>query len=104
VDDAARKQIQWAQPWFEEGSITVRGHDRYRPGDPVLLSWVQACRGSEMGMRYYCTSVSWSWTFGQPYTCTLRLVRGHNDGLIQELLASIAADAPASNPPHYAAV
>lgn len=94
----------WAQSWFEEGSISVAGRDRYRPGDPVLLPWVTPAVGDEIGMRYYCPHVTWAWKFGEPYICQLRLVRGHNDGVIRAALEEIEADAPAGNPEHFAAV
>lgn len=89
-------------PFFEEGQITVVGRDRYRIGDPVRLLDRMAPRGDERGMRYYCTGTSWSWAFGQPYTTTLTLSRGHNNGMVRALKADILADAPATNPLHYA--
>ncbi len=89
-------------PWFESGLITVRGRDRYRPGDPVRLSWVIPPRGSETGVRYYCTGVSWSWSLGSPYVSTLQVTRGHNAGVIAALRQEIEDDAPASNPSHIA--
>lgn len=92
------------QPWFETGSVTVPSLDRYRPGDPVLLPWAIPCRGSEIGLRFYCPSVTWRWQMGGPPTATLQLVRGHNASLVEALKAEIAADAPPESPDHYAAM
>ena len=53
-------------------------------------------------MTYYCTGVSWEWTHGDNYISALTLDRGHNRGVLTELRRRIEADAPASNPSHFA--
>lgn len=88
---------------FETGTLQVVGRDRYRVGDPVKLRWAIPPIGNEQAMRYYTVGVTWSWQFGSDYTTTLQLTRGHNDGMLTELRAEIEADAPTSNPSHYAA-
>jgi len=94
----------WAQPWFEEGSVVVAGRDRYRPGDPFLLPWIIPARGTEIGLQFYCPEITWAWRFGEPYTCTLRLIRGYNESMIDEVLTAISDDAPSESPDHYASV
>jgi hypothetical protein len=90
----------WA---MEKGVISVPGNDRYRPGDPVYLRDVEPAYGTQRGLRYYCHTVTWEWSFGGHYTCTLGLSRGHNDGVIRAAWEEIQADAPAASPLHIAA-
>jgi hypothetical protein len=85
--------------YFETGSITVAGRDRYRIGDPVFLPWRTPNRGFSPGTRYYCVSTTHSWSVGRPYTTTLRLTRGHNSSSIANALSEIAtAGAAIANP------
>lgn len=79
--------INWYRlnPWFESGSVTVPGRDHFRVGDPVRLPQRQAPVGDELGMRYYCVGVSWSWSFGSHYLSTLSLIRGHNGGMVRAI-------------------
>jgi hypothetical protein len=100
VAEFRNRLVNWYRlaPWMETGTITVVGRDRYRPGDPVRLEWQTAPVGNEMGMRYYCTGVSWSWQFGGAYTCKLQLSRGHNQGMVDALRAEIDAASPADVP------
>lgn len=86
--------------YFEAGSCSVVGKDRYRPGDKVFLPWLEPAHGDEIGLQFYCPVVTWSWSFGQPYLCKLDLIRGHNNGVIDKAKADIGADAPSSNPSH----
>jgi len=105
-------------PFFEEGTIQVVGRDDFRVGDPVFLPWATPPRSSRYdfhgplggsyadeapskGMRYYCVGVTWSWSFGKAYTCTLQLERGHNDALVNAVVAKILSDAPAESPEHF---
>jgi hypothetical protein len=90
--------------YFEGGSMTVRGRDRFRPGDPVSCPWAIPTRGTEQGLRYYCTGVSWAWSYGDHYTSTLQLCRGHNSGMITWAKFQIFATSPESNPSNFAAV
>jgi hypothetical protein len=79
--------------YFEAGSLTVTGRDRYRPGDPVCLPWRAGFRTrlfSGFPMRYYCTGCSWQWQLGSPYTTTLQLMRGHNTASVLQATNEIA--------------
>lgn len=89
---------------METGSITVRGRDRYRPGDPIRVPWLQPVIGAEKGLRFYTTGVGHSWRFGGEYTTRLDVTRGHNNGVVAAAIAEIVRDAPPSNPQHYAAI
>ncbi len=89
-------------PFYESGEITVHGADKFRPGDPVYHRTALPKLGDQMGLRFYCTAVQWSWSYGQHYTTTLQLTRGHNAGVIKAVKALIDADAPRTNPKHYA--
>lgn len=104
VREFRNRAFNWSRlnPFFEEGTIQVAGRDRYRPGDPVFLPDERPKMGNQRGVRYYCPSVQWSWKYGGHYTTTLRLERGHNGGVVDAVKALIAADAPASNPTHFA--
>lgn len=105
VVEARNRLFNWYRlaPFFESGSVQVVGRDRFRPGDPVFLPWVELQYGDQRGALYYCTGVTWSWSYGSHYVSTLTLTRGHNDSMVTALKAEILADAPASNPSHYAA-
>jgi len=97
-------------PWFERGSITVVGRDRYRPGDPVNLDWHTPAVGLwsslvSPGVRFYCTGVQWGWSLGGGYTSTLTLDRGHNDSLLDFVATwHILATAPVTNLDHFVEV
>ena len=108
IKEFRNRLVNWYRlnSFYESGSVTVAGRDRYRPGDPVLLPWRVAPRGAELGLRYYCTAVSWSWSFGAPYTCTLQLIRGQNPTMLREIFAEIRAGAsdPVGNPDRLAEV
>ena len=90
--------------FFEVGTIRVRGRDIYRPGDPVYLPSVRPRLGNEKGLRFYCSGVTHTWSWGDPFVANLQLTRGHNQGVVDAAKALIAADAPPSNPDHYATV
>lgn len=103
VFEARNRLVNWYRlnPWFLSGSVTVAGKDRYRAGDPILLPHVTPPHSSEAGTVFYCTQVSWQWSMGQPYLCTLQLTRGHNSNQVESLKAKIAADgAKYGNPSH----
>ena len=104
VFEARNRLFNWYRfnAFYESGSITVVGRDSYRPGDPVRLDWVELQYGTERGATYYCPSVRWTWQHGGHYLCTLTLTRGHNASMMEALKAEVLADAPASNPDHYA--
>lgn len=106
VVEARNRIFNWyrANPWYENGSVTVVGRDAYRPGDRVFLPWVELQLGNERGALFYVAGVRWSWRFGDHYLTTLTLTRGQSRSMLAELAALIAADAPPSNPKHYAAV
>ncbi len=94
---------------METGNIEVMGRDSYRIGDRVRLAWAippvasKSGKDDEIGMVYYTVGVSWSWMYGGDYTTSLQLTRGHNDSMITALKEEILADAPATNPDHFAA-
>lgn len=96
----------WCNPFFESGSITVNGADRYRVGDVVYLPWRRGWLGDALGMRYYVESVSWSYSVGGervgPYTTTLQLSRGHNDALVKAAKAILESNPPNSAPGNMA--
>lgn len=85
--------------FLESGSITVVGRDEYRIGDPVMLRWKHPMRGLREsgrgvpGVRYYCPSTSHQWSFGDHYTTTLALTRGHNQSVIEQARRDIDAEA-----------
>lgn len=93
VIEARNRLVNWYRlsEYFESGSITVAGSDRYRIGDPVYLPWRVPMRGFLPGTRYYCISTTHAWTLGAPYTTTMRLTRGHNQSSIITANADIAA-------------
>lgn len=81
----------YANEYMESGSLQVAGRDVFRVGDPVYLPWKHPLRGglrsdarASRGMRYYCVATQHSWSFGQPYTTTLSLTRGHNTDVLQQ--------------------
>ena len=76
--------------YYEAGSITVTGRDRYRVGDPVYLPWHWPRRGYRPGVRFYCVGTSHRWQRGGHYTTTLRLARGHNSSVLDTARADIA--------------
>lgn len=103
VVEARNRLFNWyrCNPFYENGSITVVGHDYYRPGDPVFLNWVELQYGDERGAYYYAPEVSWSWQHGAHYLTTITLTRGHNGAMMDAVKAMILEDAPASLPDHY---
>jgi len=72
--------------------VRVRGADHYRPGDPVSLPWASPTMGDELGLRLYCTAVTWSWSIGGRYECTLTLERGANETMIRAINDMIDAE------------
>ena len=96
--------VNWyrANPWYESGSVTVVGKDRYRPGDKVRIPWIDPALGDERGLDFYCTAVTWTWQYGSGYTCTLQLTRGHNATMMLTVAAIIRDGAPAISPNHLA--
>ena len=82
-------------PWFESGSLTVAGRDKYRVGEPVEIPWKMPIRGAAAGTRSYCVATEHAWTFGDTYTTTLNLTRGHNASVIAAARAEIDAEARA---------
>jgi len=87
-----------ANPWFMNGSATVRGKDSYRAGDPVWIPWLRDPLSGEKGVRFYATAVSHSWRYGGNYTCNLSLARGHGPGFWEEFLKRVAVRMPSSLP------
>lgn len=82
--------------WFEAGSITVAGRDRFRVGDKVYLPWhrpFRAVPGTPSGCYFYITGTTHRWSVGQPYTTTLRLSRGHSKTVVDAAKAEIAREA-----------
>jgi len=100
IRNARNRLLNWNRlaPFYEAGSITVKGRDRYRPGDPVYLRHLWPKTGNQKGVRFYCTAVKWSWTIGQHYVCTLALSRGHNVGVINAVRELIEDESVAGNP------
>lgn len=94
--------------FFEEGELQVVGRDRYRVGDPVFLPWLVSDIGQDViwgqpqGVRFYCTDITWEWTFGGTYTSNLKLSRGHNDAMLKAAKQIILLDAPLTNLEHFA--
>lgn len=101
VRNARNRLFNWHRmnPWFEGGTVQVKGRDRFRVGDPVFLPWRMARGGilGEKGMRYYCTGVNQSWSFGRPFTSTLQLSRGHNSSVITQFKLDVLAKAKFPN-------
>ena len=95
ITEFRNRLVNWHRfnRWMLNGSITVRGSDSYRPGDPVSLPWMSAALGDELGVRFYCTAVSWSWRVGSRYECTLTLTRGANETMITEARLMMAREA-----------
>lgn len=79
-------------PFFESGSVTVAGRDRFRVGDPVELPWKMPAWGSARGVRAYTVATTHDWSLGDPYKTTLNLTRAHNDSVIQTARAEIDAE------------
>jgi hypothetical protein len=106
VQEFRNRLFNWHRlnEFFETGSVTVAGRDTFRPGDPVFLPWLIPRIGEETGLRFYMVGCSWSWSWGAHYICELSLTRGHNNGVIEAAKELIAADAPDSNPSHFASV
>jgi hypothetical protein len=90
------------------GSMTVPGRDRFRVGDPVLRPGLQGSRfGTFKGMRFYTTGTSHRWAVNQPYTTTLRVMRGHNQSVIDLFEFDVGVDAlrtPGADIQHIASV
>lgn len=101
VFDFRNRLFNWMRlnEFMESGSITVAGRDNYRVGEPVFLPWKRGIRGSthesvrDSGMRYYCVATQHQWSFGDTYTTTLNLTRGHNQAVIQQARRDIDAAA-----------
>jgi hypothetical protein len=110
VKEFRNRLINWNRmnSYFESGSISCAGNDHFRIGDPILLPWRESYMlpatlvGRAKGMRYYCSSVSQSWTLGGPYTSSLTLSRGHNSDMVQAFKQRVLLGAPPSNPSHLA--
>ena len=83
--------VNWHRynPWMSRGTVTVRGRDEFRPGEPVYLPWYQPTIGGEVGARFYCTAVTWSWSIGGRYECQLTLERGQNDTMLRAVQTMI---------------
>jgi len=104
VREQRNRLLNWHrfQPFFESATVTVPGRDEYRPGDPVLLadrpahlaSSKDRDTGADLGMRYYCTAVSWRYSPAGGYESTLTLERGHNDALLREASRILDASGP----------
>lgn len=99
VREYRNRLLNWYRlnPYFENGSISIFGGDHYRCGDRVRLSWVTPAYGNEKGMMYYCNSVAHQWQFGQHFTTSLGLSRGHNRGMVEAIQQDIADQAPLNN-------
>lgn len=82
----------WMAPWMNTGTITVRGRDRYRPGDPVELPYWQGQAGGQPGMRFYAVSTTHSWTSGGNYTVQIGLDRGYNGDLVRAAKGEIEVE------------
>lgn len=107
ITEFRNRLVNWHRynRWLLKGSITVRGADHYRPGEPVSLPWATPTMGDELGLRLYCTAVTWSWRVGGRYECTLTLERGSNETMIRAINDKIdreGATIPGS-PPHMIA-
>ncbi len=110
VRDKRGRLFNWnrTNPWYENGSIRVSGHDYYRPGDRVYLPWslpkIVPSGHIEPGdgLHFYVAGVSWDWSFGGMFGVSLSLQRGHNSAVLAAIKERIRDDAPASNPDHFA--
>lgn len=98
VREFRNRLVNWHRlnAWMLEGSVQVPMSDDYRPGDPVYLPWLPASIGDELGVRFYCPAVSWSWQVGAPPTCTLTLTRGANNGMVDAVRKLIKGGANVS--------
>lgn len=85
-------------PWMVKGTVTVKGKDEYRPGEPYFLPWAVPRSGNQRGVRAYGTNVTWSWSVGAPYLCTIQVTRGYNRACIDAAREEIERVAPADNP------
>ena len=68
---------------LESGTVTVRGHDSFKLGDPVKLI-DEIAQNGEPGIKAYLTGYSHSWQYGQPFLSNLQLIRGENEKLIED--------------------
>lgn len=102
VQEVRNRLFNWYRlnPYFETGSMTIVGRDRIRVGDPVFRPDLPAPIGGELGMRYYVTGVSWSWSYGDQYTTTLQVSRGHNDAMIEQIKQRITLEGASQTPPN----
>jgi hypothetical protein len=102
VTEMRNRLFNWYRlnAYFESGSMTIVGRDRARVGDPVFRPEQRCAFGGSKGMRYYTTGVSWAWSFGDQYTTTLQVSRGHNDDMLDVLKADIMADGSTHIPPN----
>ena len=98
VIEYRNRLVNWHRynAWLVSGSVTVDLDDDIRPGDPVYLPWAEAPVGEERGLRFYCTSVTWSWSLGMAPTSTLTLTRGSNPNMIEAIKAKIRDEANVS--------
>lgn len=93
---------------FLAGSIEVAGRDEFKVGDPVLLPWLEAPRTSAVsflpakGIRAYVVGVQQAWRPGS-YRSSLRLIRGHNDAMVERAKEDIAGYGTPSAPDGLAA-
>ncbi len=94
ITEFRNRLVNWNRynAWLLSGSVRVRGADHYRPGDPVSLPWASPTMGDELGLRLYCTAVTWSWSIGGRYECTLTLERGANETMIRAINDMIDAE------------
>lgn len=111
IRDFRNRLVNWYRlsEYFEAGSLTVAGRDRYRCGDPVTLPWRVPMRGlagpslTTTPMKYYGVSTTHEWKIGSPYTTTWRLMRGHNAATIQQAQSDILrVGGPLGNPSMFA--
>lgn len=81
AESYARKVYEWFKldPWFERGSLEVRGTVTPRIG--------QRLRIEPQGKEFYVVQVAHRWQVGQPHITTVSLDRGMNTDLRRELLA-----------------
>lgn len=101
VQTRRNRLFNWyrANPWFLSGAIQVRGNDNFRAGDPVFIPWLEDPLSEQLGVRFYCTAVSYSWSVGAPYECSLHLSRGHGPGFFEAFVAKkVQPRMPASVP------
>lgn len=91
VREFRNRLVNWHRynAWLVSGTVVVDLDDDIRPGDPVYLPWAEPTIGTEQGLRFYCTAVTWSWSIAAAPTCTLTLSRGSNPGMIDAIQQKI---------------